>query len=86
LKVYQDEELSGMRLLLEVASSILAVDSSVGYVVVELKVSRGHDESSVNTSLHGVGKKVALGRDVRGIIVFEKLQLAALVVAGLGVV
>jgi RecB family endonuclease NucS len=90
LKLYQDEELSGVefpvggRLI-----DILANDSQGDYVVIELKVSRGHERviGQILRYMAWVKKHIAAGKDVRGIIVAnvvsEDLQLAASLIPGL---
>jgi endonuclease len=90
LKVYQDEEFSGVEFPVGGRFiDILAVDTKGVYVVVELKVSRGHERviGQILRYMAWVKKHIAAGKNVRGIIVAnevsEDLQLAASLVPGL---
>ena len=90
LRVYQDEEFSGVEFPVGGRFiDILAVDSQGVLTVVELKVSRGHERvvGQILRHMAWVKKHVALGKNVRGIIVAnevsEDLQLAASLVPGL---
>ncbi|MFH1345798.1 MAG: endonuclease NucS domain-containing protein [Pseudomonadota bacterium] len=90
LKVYQDEEFSGVEFPVGGRFiDILAVDTNGDYVVVELKVSRGHERviGQILRYMAWVKKHIAAGKNVRGIIVAnevsEDLQLAASLVPGL---
>jgi RecB family endonuclease NucS len=84
LKVYQDEEFSGVEFPVGGRFiDILAVDTHGDYVIVELKVSRGHERviGQILRYMAWVKKHIAAGNNVRGIIVAnevsEDLQLAA---------
>jgi RecB family endonuclease NucS len=90
LKVYQDEEFSGVEFPVGGRFiDILAVDAHGVLTVVELKVSRGHERviGQILRYMAWVKKHVAAGKNVRGIIVAnevsEDLQLAASLVPGL---
>jgi endonuclease len=90
LKVYQDEEFSGIEFPVGGRFiDILAVDAHGDCVVVELKVSRGHERAigQILRYMAWVKKNIASGKNVRGIIVAnevsEDLQLAASLVPGL---
>lgn len=90
LKVYQDEDFSGVEFPVGGRFiDILAVDCLGDYVVVELKVSRGHERvvGQILRYMAWVKKHIASGKNVRGIIVAnevsEDLQLAASLIPGL---
>jgi endonuclease len=90
LKVYQDEEFSGVEFPVGGRFiNILAVDSRGDYVVIELKVSRGHERvvGQILRYMAWAKKHIASGKNVRGIIVAneitEDLHLAASMVPSL---
>lgn len=90
LRVYQDEDFSGIEFPVGGRFiDILAVDANGDYVVVELKVSQGHERviGQILRYMAWVKKHIASGGNVRGIIVAnevsEDLQLAASLVPGL---
>lgn len=89
LRLYEEEEISG----LEFSAGgryidILAVDAQGGYVVIELKVSRGYDRviGQLLRYIAWVEKNMDPTRPVRGIIVAkeitEDLKLAASKISG----
>src|ERR1019366_2662035 len=84
LKVFQEEEFSGIEYPVGGRYiDILATDAKGGYVVVELKVSRGYERvvGQILRYMAWVKKHLASGQSVRGIIVAnevtEDLRLAA---------
>lgn len=84
LKVYQDEEFSGVEFPVGGRYiDILATDARGGYVVIELKVSRGYERvvGQILRYMAWVKQHLAAGKAVRGIIVAnevsEDLHLAA---------
>lgn len=84
LKLYQDEEFSGVEFPVGGRFiDILAVDDQGVFVVVELKVSRGYDRviGQLLRYMAWVQKNLADGKHVRGVIVAsnitEDLKLAA---------
>lgn len=90
LKIYQDEEFSGIEFPVGGRFiDILAVDSKGCYVVIELKVSRGYDRvvGQILRYMAWVKSHIASGKSVRGIIVAndvsEDLHLAASLISGL---
>jgi hypothetical protein len=90
LKVYQDDDFSGVEFPVGGRFiDILAVDSRGDYVVIELKVSRGHEKviGQILRYMAWVKKHIASGKNVRGIIVAnevtEDLNLAASMVPSL---
>jgi endonuclease len=84
LKLYQDEEFIGVEFPVGGRYiDLLATDRNGDFVVVELKVSRGH-ERTIGQLLRYMGwvqKNLAAGKSVKGIIVAsaitDDLQLAA---------
>ena len=84
LMLYQDEEFTGIEFPVGGRFiDILAVDSNADFVVIELKVSRGH-ERTIGQLLRYMGwvqKNIAGSKKVRGAIVAnqitEDLELAA---------
>lgn len=90
LKVYQDEEFSGVEFPVGGRYiDILAVDSRGGYVVIELKVSRGYERvvGQILRYMAWIKQHIAVGKPVRGIIVAnevsEDLHLAASLISSL---
>jgi RecB family endonuclease NucS len=89
LKLYQDEEFSGIEFPVGGRFiDILAVDSQGYFVIIELKVSRGYDRviGQLMRYMAWVRKHLADGKNVRGIIVAreitEDLKLAASLLPG----
>ena len=84
LTIYRDEEFTGVEYPVGGRYiDILAVDAAGGFVVIELKVSRGYDRT-IGQLLRYMGwvrQNLASGKQVRGIIVAsditEDLKLAA---------
>jgi hypothetical protein len=84
LNLYQDEEFSGVEFPVGGRYiDILATDARGGYVVIELKVSRGYERvvGQILRYMAWVKQHLATGKAVRGIIVAnevsEDLHLAA---------
>ncbi len=77
LRLYEDEGLSGIefpaggRFI-----DILALDANDGYVVIELKVSKGYDRvvGQILRYMGWVERNLANGKDVRGIIVASEIS------------
>ena len=84
LRLYEEEEITGLEFQAGGRYiDILAVDAQGGYVVIELKVSRGYDRviGQLLRYIAWVEKNMETSRPVRGIIVAkeitEELKLAA---------
>ena len=84
LRLYEEEEITGLEFQAGGRYiDILAVDAQGGYVVIELKVSRGYDRviGQLLRYIAWVEKNMETSRPVRGIIVAkeitEDLKLAA---------
>jgi hypothetical protein len=90
LTVFKDEDFTGIEFPVGGRFiDILAVDATGDYVVIELKVSRGHERviGQILRYMGWVKKNMAMGKNVRGIIVAnevsEDLQLAASLIPNL---
>lgn len=84
LRLYQDEDITGIEFPVGGRFiDILAVDKNDGFVVLELKVSRGYDRviGQLLRYMAWIKQNMADGKNVRGIIVAseitEDLKLAA---------
>jgi hypothetical protein len=84
LRVYEDEGMTGVEYTVGKGRiDILAVDTKGDFIVIELKVSRGHDRAigQLLSYMGWIEKNLADGKNVRGIIVAsdisENLRLAA---------
>jgi endonuclease len=90
LKLYQDEDLSGIEFPVGGRFiDILAIDTNGDFVVIELKVSRGYDRvvGQILRYMAWVKKHLAADKKVKGIIIAnemtEDLRLAASLVSDL---
>jgi Endonuclease NucS C-terminal domain len=93
LRLYQEEGLSGIEFPAGGRRiDILAVDKDGGFVVIELKVSRGYDRAvgQIMRYMAWIKKNLADGKPVRGIIlasdISEDLRLAASLIVGVKLV
>lgn len=84
LVLYQDEDLTGVEFPVGGRYiDILAIDTEENFVVIELKVSKGYDRAigQLLRYMAWVSENLANGRDVKGIVVANKvtedLRLAA---------
>jgi hypothetical protein len=76
LKLFEEEELNGVEYPVGGRYiDILAVDASGGYVVIELKVSRGYDRTAgqLLRYMGWIKKNLADGKSVRGLIVAREI-------------
>ncbi len=77
LKLFEEEEFNGIEYPVGGRFiDILAVDSKSGFVVIELKVSRGYDRT-VGQLLRYMGwvkQNLAAGKQVRGLIVASEIS------------
>jgi hypothetical protein len=90
LTVFKDEDFTGIEFPVGGRFiDILAIDANGDYVIIELKVSRGHERviGQILRYMGWVKKNMASGKNVRGIIVAnevsEDLQLAASLIPNL---
>jgi hypothetical protein len=93
LKLYEEEGLTGIEFPADNRRiDLLCEDKAGGFVIIELKVSRGYDRviGQILRYMAWVKKNIAQGKSVRGIIVAaeisEDLKLAASMVSGVSLV